>query len=159
MQKGISPLIATTAIIVLVFVIASLVGPWMLDLAKTVTTTTENQTTKDIECNYAGYDFDTDYATDGVNWTSGLSTIYAQIKNTGTRNLYDFSFEVKMNGTTIQNFDPTTITDKTGSSPLRPGQTTLLNASITISLANTTINSVKIVNTICPSAGPEAVNL
>ena len=159
MAKGISPLIATTAIIVLVFVIASLVGPWMLDLVSDVTTTTENQTTTQIECNYAGYDFDTDYATYGVNWSSALNSIYAQIKNTGTRNLYSFSFEVKMNGTIIQSFEPTTATDRTESDPLRPGQTALLNASITISLADTTINSVKVINTVCPASGPDAVEL
>lgn len=158
-MKGISPIIATAAMVVLVFVLASLVGPWMLDLARTVTTTTENETTKEMECNYAGYDFDTDYATNGVNWSSALKTIYAQIKNTGTQNLYDFSFEVKMNGTSIRNFDPTTSTDKTESDPLRPGRTALLNASITINLANTTINSVKIVNSICPSTAPDAVEL
>lgn len=158
-MKGVSPLIATTAIVVLVFVIASLVGPWILDLVTTVTTETENQTTTDIECNYAGYDLDTDYETYGVNWTSSLSTIYAQIKNTGTRSLYEFSFEVKMNGTTIQNFEPTTATDKTESDPLKPGRTALLNASITINLDDTTINSVKIVNTICPNIAPDAVEL
>lgn len=159
MRKGISPIIATAIIVVLVIAMASLVGPWMMDLANTVTTNVENETVSDIACNYAAYDFDTDYATYGVNWSSTLRTLYAQIKNTGTQNLYSFSFEVKMNGTIIQNFDPTTATDKTGSNPLRPGQTTLLNASITISLDNTTINTVKITSTVCPSIAPDAVEL
>jgi outer membrane receptor protein involved in Fe transport len=159
MAKGVSPLIATTAIIVLVFVIAALVGPWMYQLASDITQTTGNETTHQIECNYAGYDLDSNYATNGVNWTPALGTLYAQVKNTGTRNLYGFSFEVKMNTTIIQTFSPTTITARTESNPLKPGQTALFNASITMGLANTTVNSVKIISSACPTIGPEAVEL
>lgn len=158
-MKGVSPLIATTMIVVLVFVLGALVGPWMYDLARSVTSKTENETTKNIECNYAAYDFNSDYETNGVNWTSALNSLYAEIENTGTQNLYDFSFEAKMNGTLINHYEPTTATDRTETAPLKPGQSIILNASITVNLDNTTVNSVKIINSICPDIAPEAVEL
>jgi len=149
--RGLSPIISVVILIVVVFSIAAMVGPWMYDIA----TTMSNQTSSDVDtkllCQNTAYDFDTDYATFGVNWSEANNALTAKIINTGTINLHSFSFETIVNSTVIKYFNVTIDTQKTASNPLKPGQTVILEADGTTYLVGSTLNEVKILNNVCPS--------
>ncbi len=149
--RGISPIISVVILIVVIFSIAATVGPWMYNIV----TTTTNQTSTDVDmqllCQNTAYDFDTDYATFGVNWSESSNILTVKIINTGTINLYNFSFEIILNSTIIRYFNATVDTQKTTANPLKPGQTTMVEAYNTTVIVGSTLNEVKILNEVCPS--------
>jgi FlaG/FlaF family flagellin (archaellin) len=152
MRAGISPLISVVILISVVFVIAALVSPWMFELVRDVTDHTRNDTDTGLMCNNAAYDFDTSYATYGARWffTTVNNTLNVKIRNTGTINLYNFSFELTFNDTVIEYYSATASTQRAASNPLKPGQAGIINASLTKDV-NDTLTDIKVLNIVCPS--------
>lgn len=150
-MKGVSPIIATVMLVLIVTIIAATVGPWMLDIARN----TVNQTSSDADlmllCQNTAYDFDTSYENNGINWTSSENELKVKITNTGTINLYNFTFEVVIDSSIIRSYAVTDASQKTKESPLKPGQSVILEADNTTDIVGSTLNSVKILNEIvCP---------
>ena len=150
--KGLSPLISTVIIIGIVLAIATFIAPWAFELATSTANTTATETENQIKCQNAGYDFDTSYGTYGANWnfseTGGEDTLSVKISNTGTINLYNFSVEVETNTSEIFDFAINNTYQKTASSPLKPGQSTILHAMINVDI-NGTLTRVRVLNDVC----------
>jgi len=152
---GISPIISAVILIAITFAIATLVSPWMFNLAKDISNQTQTQTQAEIKCNNAAYGFDTSYGTYGVRWdfspiNTENNTLGVKIKNTGTVSLYNFSFELTINDTIIEYFYAKASTQRTSVNPLKPGQTAFINASFTKDV-NDTLTSIKVLNAVCPN--------
>jgi len=147
---GISPIISAVLLIAVIFTISAFVSPWIFNLARDVTNQTQTDTQTDIKCNNAAYDFQTSYGENGVEWhfSTVNNTLGAKIRNTGTINLYNFSFELTFNETIIEYFDAKAESQRTSANPLKPGQTAFLNASFTKDV-NDTLTEIKILNVVC----------
>ncbi|RLI98463.1 MAG: hypothetical protein DRO99_00670 [Candidatus Aenigmatarchaeota archaeon] len=152
MMKGISPIISTVILIAIIFSIATFVSPWIFQLITSTTNQTSSDTSTEIKCMNAAYDFDTGYGTYGVKWefSTQNDTLGARIKNTGTVNLHSFQFELTFNDTIISYHNATSGTQRTRANPLKPGQSAFLNASFTDNV-NDTLTAIKILNGPCPS--------
>ena len=152
MRIGISPIISTVILVVVVISIASVVSPWIIELVTETSNETGTTTTTEIKCREAAYDFDTGYGTYGVSWNFATvnNTLAAKIKNTGTITLYNFSFELTFNDTIIEYFDATAGTQRTSANPLKPRNTAFINASLTKDV-NDTLTNIKVLNIVCPS--------
>jgi FlaG/FlaF family flagellin (archaellin) len=149
-MKAISPLISGVMIIIIAFALSTLIAPWALEIARQQTNQTGSHAEQQIICRNTAYDFDTNYGTNGVNWTSTGTNdnLTAKIINTGYQNLYNFSFEFVINNTVILRPNVTDATQKTTTNPMEPGQSTFLNTTTNIS---GTLNEIKILNIVCPS--------
>jgi flagellin-like protein len=149
-MKGISPIISTIILIVIVFAIAAIIVPWGLELARNTTTTTSNVTQTQLLCQGAALTWDTSYGRSGLIWNfSGSSdSLSAKIVNSGTVSLFGFSFELQVNKT-IYRFYPTADSQIWSYNPLRPGQSAILIANISQNLENA-LENVKILNSQCP---------
>ncbi|MFH0956556.1 MAG: hypothetical protein V1813_01695 [Candidatus Aenigmatarchaeota archaeon] len=166
MVKGLSPLISVTVLIAIALTTAAFMAGWIYDL----TATTTNQTTSDAQrlvmCRSAGLDFDPSYGDYGVDYNlSGNGTagsvdwIRAQVTNTGSVDLYGFSFEVTIDGGSgaeIVYYEPTPGSQKTPSSPLRPGRSAILSANVTPDINGSAVSliEVRVINTMCPDVSP-----
>ena len=86
--------------------------------------------------------------------SSGTSdSLEAKIVNTGSVNLYNFTFEILTNssaGFQVTELDVNSTSQKTTGSPLKPGQSAILKALFTIDV-NGTLKEVKVLNLVCPS--------
>ncbi|MBU0530449.1 MAG: hypothetical protein KKC05_02145 [Nanoarchaeota archaeon] len=148
MRKGVSPIMASVMLILIATTIAAIVGPWMIDLARTTSNQTSSDTDMQLRCKNTAYDFDTSYEDNGVNWSASSNELKVKITNTGTMNLYNFTFEVTVNSSIIRHYNSTTATQKTMEVPLKPGQSVILQADNTTNIVGSTLNSVKILNDI-----------
>jgi FlaG/FlaF family flagellin (archaellin) len=158
-MKGVSESITFVILVALVFTTAAIVGPWVYNMATQRADAERNHTTTVTVCREAGYDFDTSYGTGGITWNFTDNLLYARIKNTGTVKLYGFWFELILNSTIIMHYDATPGTAKTSASPLRPGESAIIQANLTDNLSTYTLDSVMILNEPCPSASPSAAGL
>lgn len=149
-MKAISPLISAVMVIVIALALAAFIAPWAFEIARQQTNQTGGYTEQQTICRNTAYDFDTNYGTNGVNWTSTGTNdnLTAKIINTGYQNLYDFSFELVINDTIILRPNITDVTQKTSTNPLEPGQSAFLD---TITNISGTLNEVKILNIVCPA--------
>lgn len=148
-MKGVSPIISSVILILIVISLATVIAPWAYNL---VTNTTKNiDPTSDIECQNAAFDFITSYGTYGVMWnfTDQGHNLNVSIRNTGTISLYNFYFEIRHNTTNITHWSATSGSQKTSSNPLKPSESCILVADITQDL-NGTLNEVTILNDVCP---------
>ena len=158
-RKGVSPIISTVLMILIAVAIASFVGPWATNLATTTSNASAENAMNQINCQNTFYDFSTDYGNrNGVNITVVNGVIYelkARIENTGTRNVYGFSFQLS-NSSDIFNCDVTAATQRSESDPLRPGEETIIDADLVGNCAglNDTITKVKVLNSVCSSNSP-----
>jgi len=150
---GISPIISTVILMVVVFSLAAAVSPWIISLVTDTSNQTSASTAIEIKCRNAAYDFDTSYGIFGVGWdfSTDDNNLGSKIKNTGTVTLYNFSFELTFNETIIEYYYATEETQRTSSNPLKPGQSAFINASLTKDV-NDTLTSVKVMNIVCPDA-------
>lgn len=154
MRKGVSPIVSTVIVVLLVFAIAALVSPWVLDMVTQVSNETSQRTDMQLRCQNTAYDFDTNYGTMGLNWnfTGSQDTLNAKIVNTGSINLYNFTFELVIDtgtGMDVMRFSPNSTNQITRADPLEPGESEILVANVTTDI-NGTLTEVKIMNTICP---------
>ncbi len=149
-MKAISPLISAVMVILIAFALSALIAPWAFEIARQQTNQTGGYAEQQMICQNTAYDFDTNYGTNGVNWTSTGTNdnLTVKIVNTGYQNLYNFSFELVINDTVILRPDVTDATQKTSINPLEPSQSTFLNTTANIS---GTLSEVKILNIVCPS--------
>jgi archaellum component FlaG (FlaF/FlaG flagellin family) len=146
-MRAVSTFISFVILILIVFSVAMVIGPWMINLSTELSKQTEQTTTSKIICQGAAYDFDPNYGIDGVE--IGGDILSAKIKNTGTQNLYNFYFQLTFNNT-IKYFNVTSETQKTESDPLKPNEDCILMVNITgESVSN--LKNVKILNQVCPS--------
>jgi len=150
-MKGISPMISSVILILIVISLATIISPWVFDLVMNTTTTIGDDTISDIQCQDAAYDFVTSYGTYGVDWnfTDQAHNLNVSIKNTGTITLYNFTIEITHNTTIISVYNVTSATQKTKANPLKPSQTYIIAADISEDL-NGTLNSVTVLNGVCP---------
>ena len=151
-MRGISELISVIALVVIAIAIAAFVSPWAFNLVRN----SANQTSSDVDnqllCRNAAYDFDNSYGTNGLVWNlSGTNaTVTAKVTNTGTINLYNFTFEITINNSLIYDVYVNSSSQKTQASPLRPGQSAILEMNRTADY-NDTLSSVRLLNAVCPS--------
>ncbi|MBI4021177.1 MAG: hypothetical protein HY369_02960 [Candidatus Aenigmarchaeota archaeon] len=152
-MKGMSSLISTVLLIAIVFGLATVISPWAFKLSTDVANQTQTTTLNQITCQSAKYDFDSSFATNGINYTfSGSDKIDAKVVNTGTINLHGFSLEAEIqNGSSIS-IKQLTInqsSQKTAALPLKPGQSAILIGNISEDLSGTLL-SLKVLNGVCP---------
>jgi flagellin-like protein len=152
-MKGVSPIISLVMLVVLVFFLGTIVTVWTVEVTRNVTNITSDVTTTKVECQYAEYDFDYDYASKGVNHSfSGASDyLYAMMQNTGTVNLYNFSVQAWVNNggeITVYDLEVNETTQKTSANPLKPGHEALVNAVISVDI-NGTLTLVRVNNLAC----------
>ncbi|MFQ5647622.1 MAG: hypothetical protein ACE5FW_00110 [Candidatus Aenigmatarchaeota archaeon] len=153
-MRGISPIVSAVIVVAIIFGIAAVTTPWMFGLTQNVTNQTEAGQTLRLICQNTAYDFDTGYATYGVDWnfSAGNGTLDVKIVNTGNINLHNFSLEATLNTTTgleIVYLDINSSSQKTGANPLKPGQTAILKANVTQNLTGT-LREIKVLNDVCP---------
>ncbi len=157
MRKALSPLISVTILVVISLSLAALIAPWMYDLVTTTTNETGSSTAQQVKCRNAGLDFDSDYGDYGADWNftgNGTDWLKAKVINTGTIDLWGFSFELTLesqSGEEIQHYEPTSSTDMTSSNPLRPPRSAIIEANITQDINDTilTLRSVRVLNGVC----------
>jgi FlaG/FlaF family flagellin (archaellin) len=150
---GISPIVSFVILISIVFFLAAIVAPWTYNIARDLTNQTGTSALTNIECRNAAYDFDTNYGNYGVEWNfSGVNdTLSVKIENTGTINLYGFSFQIKIGSgesQVIKNLEVNETTQKTTSNPLKPGYSAVLKAVISEDLPDS-LSEVRVLNDVC----------
>ncbi len=150
-NKGISPIISMVMLIIIVFAIAGTVGPWLVDIARTASEKTGSDVSSGLACSKFSYAFDADYGTNGVehDFSGASDWLKAEITNTGSINAYNLSFELLLE-TDIREYSLTKRSEKTEASPLKPGQSAVLEANITDNLAAGSLREVKVLNEACP---------
>ncbi len=159
MKKAVSPIISTVLMILVAMSIAAFVSPWAINIATTTTNASATNALMQINCQNTYYDFATDYGNrNGVNITTSNGVIVdlsAKLENTGTRNVYDFSFQLS-NATHIFDCNVTSATQKSRADPLHPGEEAIISALLTgeCSGLNDTITKVKVLNAVCPRNSP-----
>jgi len=151
-MKGVSELVSTIVLVVIVMAIGAFVSPWAFNLVRTSTNQTTSNTDMQLLCQNVGYDFDNNYGTNGLVWnlTGSNTTLMAKITNTGTISLYNFTFDIIINDSLIYEVNVNTTNQKTSSNPLKPGQSAILIMNITQDY-NDTLTEVTIRNDVCPS--------
>jgi hypothetical protein len=129
-------------------VIAGLVGPWALNFSKRQVNNTGGNVDSQITCQATSYDFDSSYGNSGVEWDfSGSSDwLKTKVMNTGTVNLHSFSFQLYVQGSGYKFYQ--TKNQITPDSPLKPGQSVILEANITEDLPDQ-LTEVKVLNGVC----------
>ena len=161
-MKGISPLISTVLLIAIVVLMAAVIGPWAMRIASDVSQGADTDVQRDLICRQTAYAFDTDYGSSGIsylfNGTNG--TISTKIINTGSQNLYDFSFELTlqtpegMKLIIYPEVNVTTTTQRTEASPLKPGHDWILEADVASINDSWSLRKVKLINEVCPKVSP-----
>lgn len=162
-MKGMSPLISTVLLIAIILLMAAVIGPWALRLAIEASEGASADANQNLICRQTAYAFDTDYGSSGVTWnfngTNG--TVSTRIINTGTQNLYNFSFELTMltsSGLRLVVFPDVNITNttqRTKANPLKPGYDWILDADVVNINDTWSLTEVKVINDVCPKASPE----
>ena len=150
-MKAISPLIGAIVLIGVSITIAAMLGPMVFRMANNPD---EGKTDTAISCQNMGYEFDSSFGLFGVNHSlSGPDDwLEARVTNTGTVNIYDFFFEfrVENSGRTESSFyEPTEDSQRTDSSPVRPGRQATIKAKITDDLTGN-LKEVVLLNRPCP---------
>lgn len=157
MMKALSPIISGIIIVVLSISIASVVAPWMYELVMTTTQDTQNTTALQVKCRSAGIDYDSEYGNYGVDWNftgNGTDWLRAKMINTGTIDMYGFSFELTLISATseeIMHYDATPSSQKTASDPLKAPRSAIIVANITPDINSSihALKTVKVLNTVC----------
>ncbi len=151
-MKGLSELVSAVALIVIVMAIGAFVSPWAFNLVRTSTNQTGSNVDTQLLCQNVGYDFDNNYGTNGLVWnlTYTNTTLKAKVINTGTINLYGFTFDIIINNSLIYEVGTNATSQKTQANPLKPGQSAILVMNITQDY-NDTLTEVTIRNSVCPS--------
>lgn len=160
-MKAISPLVAMVVLIIIVFGIAGVIGPWLLNLVRTTTGQSGENTAAQLMCRNFAYDFDTNYGSDGIEYDfSGTDDMLkAKIDNKGSVNVYNFSFEITIEtagNLIIKNYNVAEASQKTEDNPLKPGQSVILTANISEDISGA-LKEVKILNDVCPDKYIEQV--
>ena len=161
-MKGMSEMIAAVVIILIGLGMAAIVGPWALNLATESSSDSGQAMNQNIICQQTGYTFDSDYGVSGVDWniTGTIGTMTVKITNTKIQNLYNFTIEATFltsGGQKILTEPDITIipiAQKTVTNPLKPGQSTILDADIMNANDTWTLMRVKVLNAVCPSISP-----
>jgi hypothetical protein len=156
-MKALSPLVSGIIVVVLSISIASVVAPWMYELVMTTTLDTQNTTAQQVKCRNAGIDFDADYGYYGADWNftgNGTDWLKAKMINTGTIDIYGFSFELTLDsasGEEIRHYDATQSSHKTASNPLKAPRSAIIEANITQDINGSvyTLRTVKVLNAVC----------
>ena len=153
-MKGISPIVATVVLILVVFVLGATVAPWMLGITYNITESTGTNTDYQTRCRNAGYDFDTGYGYSGVNWNFSTPNdeVSVKIVNTGSISLYNFSMELLINATNpyLAEYGMNATTYIGPTNPLKPGRSAILIANMTSDISGT-LREIKILNDVCPT--------
>lgn len=132
-MKGVSPLIGYIMLLVLIISLAAVLSPWIIHLSQQTVQDTGEDVNRDIYCRDMSYDFVQDYGAYGIEWDFSGTGDYlrAKIKNYGTVNIYNFSFEMELADYSIVRFEATEASQKTRSFPLKPGEFAIIEADIT----------------------------
>lgn len=161
-MKGISPMISAVILILIVIAMGAVVGPWVLNLATEVSGGAGETAQQQLICQQTAYDFDSDYGKGGVDWnfTGTTGTITAKIINTGSQNLYNFSFELTFqtpSGEKLIIYPEVNVTDdtqRTITNPLKPGNSHMLMGEIANINDTWSLFKVKVLNIVCPRVSP-----
>ena len=132
-MKAVSPLIAAILLIGITMTLAAILSPWINDLIERSSNQTNEKVNKEIYCREMSYDFVSEYGNYGIEWDfSGTSDyLRAKIKNYGTVSVYGISFELELSDYSIVRFHATEDSRKTFTQPLRPGDSSVIEADIT----------------------------
>jgi len=161
-MKGVSPLISTVLLVGIIVLMATIVGPWMVNIATQTSQSSGQDVEQDMICRRTSYDFDGDYGNSGITWTANQTngTVTAKIINTGTQNLYNFSIQLTMqtpDGIRLiqyPNVNITLETRKTAGNPVKPGEEWILEADVTEVNDTWSLMEVKVINDVCPRISP-----
>jgi hypothetical protein len=149
-MRGISPMISMVMLIIIVFALAGIIGPWVVDLIRTTSERTGGDVSTGMVCSKFSYAFDSDYGTDGIfyDFLGSNDQLKVKLINTGTVNAYGFSFQILTEGL-IEEYMPTEPSKITEGNPLKPGQSVILEANITRDIVDV-LKEVKVLNAVCP---------
>jgi flagellin-like protein len=161
-MKGVSPLVSSVIVILIVLALAAFIGPWLISLTQQVSDDETRRVEQELICRQTSYDFDSDYGNGGITWnfTNTTGVMSAKIINTGNRNIYNFTYELVFttsSGQRIVTYPDVNITQdsqKTKANPLKAGQSWILNAALSSINDTWTLNEVKILNVVCPQNSP-----
>jgi len=147
-MKAIDAILSTILVISIIVVIAGIIGPWALNLARNQANSTGQNANSQITCQSTSYDFDSSFGSNGVEWdfSGGSDWLRAKIINTGTINLYGFSFQVYIQGTGYKSFPAKEQSDADNS--LKPSESIVIEANITENLAGQ-LTEVQVLNSVC----------
>jgi FlaG/FlaF family flagellin (archaellin) len=156
-RLGVSPLVSAVILIAVIFAIAASIAPWMFGITTELANQSSTTAQTHMLCQNTAYDYDTGYGTFGVSWNFSGSQptsdiLQAKVVNTGTVNLYNFSFEIEIDSSgtlEILEFPVNGTSQRTSANPLKPGSSTILRANLTQNLEGT-LKSVKVMNLVCP---------
>lgn len=146
-MRGLSPLIGAIILITITFTLAATMLPWITKLTEQSTNQTDQNVNKDIYCRDMSYDFVTEYGTYGIEWdlSGGSDYLRVKIKNYGTVDVYDFSFDLELSDYSLIRFSATTESQKTRINALKPGDSAIIEADIaqdlTQNLSKITVNN------------------
>jgi hypothetical protein len=164
MDKALSPLVSVVILVVISISIASFIAPWMYELVATTANETGASTEQQIRCRSAGLDFSEYYGYYGAEWNfsggNGSDVLKVRVLNTGNIDLWGFSFEVTLSsaasGDEIRRYDPTSGTQMTASGPLRPYESSIIEANISEDLNDSvySLKEVKVLNSVCRQVAP-----
>lgn len=162
MMKGVSPIMSAVILILIVITMGAVVGPWILNLASEAAGGAGETAEQQLICQKTSYDFDSNYGTSGTAWnfTGTNGTIMSKIINTGSQNLYNFSFELVMQTPlgerliVYPEINVTIETQKTKTDPLKPGNSHIIYGVIVNINDTWSLTKVKIINAVCPRVSP-----
>lgn len=162
-MRGMSPFISAVLLIGIVIMMAVVIGPWAIKIATEASEGATSDVNRDLICRGTAYSFDSDYGNSGVAWnfTGTTGTISAKVKNTGSQNLYNFSFELTMEtpqGIRLIIYPEVVVTNstqRTVNNPLKPGYDWIIEAGVTNINDTWSLTEVKVINDVCPRVSPE----
>jgi len=165
-MKGLSPIISVVILVALSISLMSYVAPWMYNMVYKTTNSTGSEAQRQIMCRNAGLGLDDSYGSYGIDYNFSFNVsanetdwIKAKVVNTGTVNLYAFTFEVLIqNGTEedIYHYGLTDSSERTAANPLYSAMSAILTANVTEDWNESTavVREVKIINAVCPEVAP-----
>ncbi|MBI2674820.1 MAG: hypothetical protein HYX24_00040 [Candidatus Aenigmarchaeota archaeon] len=152
MLKALEPIVSAVLLVSIVLVASAAVSIWYIGFVNKTVKGEAAGITESIECGQAGIDFDSARGR-GIRWDfSGPRTgdyLDVWLSNTGSVNLYGFSFEVlaEQNGN-LEIFIFSPENDATIVNPLKPGQSRLFRAKMTDDVSGM-MKSIRVLNSIC----------
>lgn len=152
MLKALEPIISAVLLVSIVLVVSAAVSIWYIGFVNKTVKGEEARITESIECGHAGIDFDSS-KDGGIRWDfSGPKAgdyLDVWLSNTGSVNLYGFSFEVlaEQSGS-LEIFVLNPENDATIANPLKPGQSRLFRANVTGDISGI-MKSIRVLNSAC----------
>ena len=158
-MKGISPFIATVLIISFTIGAAALLGPWIYSLTKSQSDVIGGETETRLDCQYGGIRIDDDSIK--CDFTGSLYFLNFTLENTGTKDMYNFTCEIYLNGIIYEYGINNSINNQTftSSTPLKPSQVRTVAVNITGDLPSANPEWIRVRVPKCPTVDDRSTDV